>query len=613
MMLPHGVRRSPRTSRGCGRCRRQKLKCNSSRPCQTYRPPGCRRSQRLAAAARHNNTKTPRGQRARVPSVTITVPKRSSRGIRYTEIAPQSPSRGDWHLQFLDLPPENVIMPLIGSYFYRMEWFILLFHETSFRQNAYRLICQKSWRRHELGAVMAVLSVAMIGLQLALSDSHWPDHLLLQNHSIDGQKLLEALVKEIRHHLPSLIADHQVESVQVCTLLSSYYSFNLVHDLAWNCSHMAVKSACDIGLRKKAPCNDPITNEVRSRCWNHVVIADTFSSMPYGRPASIEPRYATLHPLTRVDDLAIRRLLELDSCFGDACRDASRATFHSLKYDIYSISRTLFSNFQILQSNTTSSGKRSRYIFNRIQEAERLLKQWEASLPDLFNLSYWMRDGKLQHTTKHLPYLPKSTREQAETILLQAATLRLMYDGILMQAHQFLLGHVDPLSPSQFAIDARSRSWQEATAAALRTSLIPVHLFENHFFAPFASLTQFTAGVVLCIALKSQSFASASQDAKEGVLRIIHANHALNNRIATQTEQSLTDLLEKTPDQKGFHLLNKSTLAAIASAGASQTYHNRCDVPSTHIFPLLNDTFDIFSKCKISSITGLGILLMPLQ
>ncbi|KAI2765583.1 hypothetical protein DTO012A8_9194 [Penicillium roqueforti] len=95
-------------------------------------------------------------------------------------------------------------------------------------------------------------------------------------------------------------------------------------------------------------------------------------------------------------------------------------------------------------------------------------------------------------------------------------------------------------------------SFRVATAAALRISHIPVLRFKHHFAESFASLQQFTAGVILCILPTCQPFTSAAHEAKAGIIRIIHASSAFGprNRIAKQTVQLLTELLKVTVDRE---------------------------------------------------------------
>ncbi|KAF9248694.1 transcriptional regulator family: Fungal Specific TF [Penicillium roqueforti] len=459
-----------------------------------------------------------------------------------------------WHHPTeVELPPEAVILALVDVYFDRMQWFILLLHEPSFRQTARRITSQTVWRRQDLSTTMLVLAVAMIGLHSVLPDDRWPGHELLREYSVDGEKLMHYLNNEIQRNLLDISIDCRIEAVQVCLLVSSYYIYHRSPSLAWTVSGMGVRSANALHLyTKSVQYESPVVDEIRSRCWNHAISSDTFASVVYGRPCSIDTELVALHSPREMDDLAIDPLLlENEWIFGDGMPKTT-AGFFAMKYEIYNIIRDILSRFRRLQLRKETIEEDLLAIVEAAQDSEEQLVSWRKRVPRLFDFEFWSCDNRLEQFQRQIEMLPQRTKYQAETIILQAAILQLTYDGALIQAHRPLLEQKITSSCSRLVVDAIHESFRVATAAALRISHIPVLRFKHHFAESFASLQQFTAGVILCILPTCQPFTSAAHEAKAGIIRIIHASSAFGprNRIAKQTVQLLTELLKVTVDRE---------------------------------------------------------------
>ncbi|KAJ5960225.1 Short-chain dehydrogenase/reductase SDR [Penicillium vulpinum] len=542
-----------------------------------------------------------------------------------------------WHLTEVELPPEAVMLALIDVYFDRMQWFILLLHEPSFRQTARRIISQNSWRRQDLSPTMAVLAVAMIGLHCVLPDQRWPGHQLLREHSVDGEKLMHGLINEIRRNLLDISIDCRVEAVQVCFLVSSYYVYHSSPSLAWTVSGMAVKSAYALHLyTKSTQYESPVVDEIRSRCWNHAIVGDTFTSMIYGRPSSIDTGLVALHSLRDMDDLAIDPLLLKNEWISGDGMTTTTAGFFAMKHEIYNIIRHILSRIRRLQSRKETI-EDLLAIAEATQDSEQQLVSWRKRVPRLFDFEFWSSDNRLEQFQQQIEELPQRTKYQAETIILQAATLQLTYDGALIQARRPLLEQKITSSCSRLVVDAIHESLRVASAAALRISRIPVLRFKHHFAESFASLQQFTAGVILCILPTSQPFTTAAHEAKAGIMRIIHASAAFgpHNRIAKQTAQLLTELLKVTieremSDNTGIPSLSSpdifrdhhptSTIHAPPHSTQhpemSQKIHNQSGInerlvqtpiepsehPSANIFEQLDDTFGAFGELMFNLI-----------
>jgi hypothetical protein len=458
-----------------------------------------------------------------------------------------------WHLTEVELPPEPVMLALIDAYFDRMQWFVILFHEPTFKHTARRIISRNAWRRQDLSPTMAVLAVAMIGLQSVLPDQKWSGHELLRQHCIDGTKLMHGFVNEIRQNLLDISIDCRIEAVQVCFLVSSYYVYHNSPSIAWTVSGMAVRSAYALDLYSKSSQNEnPLVDEIRSRCWNHAIVADTFTSIVYGRPSSIDTGLVALHSIRGMDDLALDPLLLKNELIATNGNATTTAGFFTMKYELYNIIRHILSRLRRLQLRKENIEEDLKIIAEVSQDSEEQLTCWRRRVPRMFDFEFWASDNRLQIFQEQIEAMPQRAKSQAETIILQAACLQLTYDGALIQARRPLLEQKISSSCSRSVVDAIRQSLRVATAAALRISRIPVLRFKHHFAESFVSLQQFTAGVILCIPPTSQPFTAAAHEAKAGIMRIIHASMAFgpHNRIAKQTAQLLTELLKVTVERE---------------------------------------------------------------
>ncbi|XRM48245.1 hypothetical protein ABZX51_011177 [Aspergillus tubingensis] len=462
-----------------------------------------------------------------------------------------------WGLKETPMPPTTVMLALINAYFDRMQWFILVLHEPSFREMAQPIISQNQWQRRDLGAVMTVLAVAVISLQSVLPDADWPGHILLSRHSIDAQDLLNKFLTEIRSRVLDILEDRRMEGVQVCLLLCCYYMFHSSPNMAWTTCGMAFRAAYALNLQETSTSSQPsVANETRSRCWNQIIVSDTFCSILYGRPASLPS--ASVRHLQLVDDLVFDHSLLSNLSVDNSDGISSRAPFHVLKTDVYAIAREILIRFRRLDLTSGIEEQNLEAIIRITEESNALLTDWWKAVPKIFDFDYWKADGRWETVEGQLQTLPPQARQQVETIYLQAAVLQLTYDGMVIQANRPLLERrINRLTSSRAIMDAMHRALDRATAAALRISRVPVHTLKNHFAIAVVSMTKFTAGVILCIPPTVKPLTATAHEAKDGVVRIIRASRSLksHDRIARQTEQLLTELLKVTTQREITHAL----------------------------------------------------------
>ena len=455
-------------------------------------------------------------------------------------------------------PPVVVMDALIDAYFDRLHWFILIFHETSFRDNARRALELDSWDRDQLGLVLAALMVAALGLQCVIDDVSWEGRRIITEASLDASALLEALIMEVRFHLIDLLDDCSIETVQVCSLLGTFYIFHGSPTLAWSILGLSVRTAYALALHCDEEQNKTnILAEVRRRNWNHIMVADTFAAMVYGRPISLDAAFSGLVSVHDLDDTALPSRLASSLHLGSNQENqpVSRLSFHVLKFRLYQINRQALNRFRVLRLQNPISVEELMSLTQTVRELRQSLDAWKAGLPSIFNFDHMTHDEVLIALQSDADQSANEQRIRRH-LALQALTLQVTYDTAIIFTHRPLLeyrvtSNAQHAVPSQ-ALDMVRDSLDLCVRAALRISWVPVVEYEKEFCLAFILMNFFTAGVILCIPPTIRPLSTVAHEAKGGALRVIRASRRFRNvsQVAAHTEQLLTRLLKLSLHQE---------------------------------------------------------------
>ncbi|CAG9947950.1 unnamed protein product [Clonostachys rosea f. rosea IK726] len=397
---------------------------------------------------------------------------------------------------------------LTDVYFERLHWFIWIFHKPSFVQQAHIILATTSWRRRDKSKVVVLLTVAALGLKCALQDTSREGQELLASISTDPECMVKRMVAEIRIHLLDLLDDNCIETVQVCLLLGAYYIFHGSPSLAWATIGLAVRTSYALAL------------------------------------------HCDLLPLKELDDTAI----DISDAPEIQDRDSGEViavTFHWLKYKLYNIIRATLSKFRLLRLHTPMTVQELQHLIAAVQDIDAQLEIWRRSLPSLLD-SENMSDDFPEDTSPRAESSGQGTRRSRDLrkVTLQAYLLQITHDAATILAHRPLLEYRVSFAYrqniSKSLAESVSRSFDVAVKAALRISRIPIMEFKNEFCMAFIFVHLFTAGVILCIPPTSHPNSNTSQEAREGVFRIIRGAKALrqHSQIARHTEKLLSDLLK---------------------------------------------------------------------
>ncbi|KAK2600168.1 hypothetical protein QQS21_005113 [Conoideocrella luteorostrata] len=481
-----------------------------------------------------------------------------------------------WSLVTMDCPPPAVLDVLVDAYFDRMHWFIVIFHEPSFRRSAQHILTRTLWEQGELGAVLAVLMAAAVGLHGAARDPSWTGHALLSQAGLKPDWLLESLIKEVRFHLLDLLDDCCIETVQVCSLLGAYYMFHASPTLAWSIIGLSVRTAYALSLHCDSDTDndsgqdhDPIMAQVRRRNWNHITISDTFAAMIYGRPAALDAAFAYVHPLENLDDmkfgpvLSQHPLLSHNASESDSLssQTVTLQTFHVLKYRLYEIIRQALNRFRVLRLQSPISPEDLESLVQTVQDVRSMIDSWRENLPPVFNCDPDAQDAALEELSKIDGLSPQEQRDR-QHLSLQILGLRITYASAVIFVHRPLLEYRVPASSRQavprHALEVVAESLRLSVTAALHMSRVPVTRLESQFGMSFVLMNFFTAGVILCIPPTTWPLSTIAHEAKAGTLRIIRASRAINI-LQQEVDNGLQHELQQEPaaldeSQRNGHL-----------------------------------------------------------
>ncbi|KAJ9236928.1 transcriptional regulator family: Fungal Specific TF [Paecilomyces variotii] len=606
-----------RVGRACERCRRQKLKCDDSRPCimcvrsgmvcKNQAGPTPRRSRKGPARrartfasndVRSQSTPTETRPRCRAGinssavgfAVNIFGEHAASHADDISSI-PGHPlhstgSVSEWSLKGMRMPPAPLMLELLDAYFERVHWFICLFYRPRFMDSVRPLLDSAVWKVDDRGPVVTALLLAALGLQCAAQDPNWSGHDTLASSSLQAHALKDDLLAEVRLHLMDLLDDCRIESVQICILLGTFYIYHGSPSLAWNILGLSVRTAYALSLHTDDHdlTFDPITAEIRHRTWNHVTIADTFAAMIFGRPLSLDPAFCGLHQVTQLEDNEL-----LPTTCNDALQDpnVNGLSFFVFRYRLYEIIRSYLYQFRGLNLQNPVSVDAMFRLVETIENARTSLEALKAEVPPALLRRAWTDDDPMINNRSSSSSSSSSQHQRPiDNLSLQGHMLQLTYDSVVMFIHRPLLEyHVAPELRSGIAslMPKIRATINRAFEAALRISKVPATPFESQFCISFLLMHFFSAGVILCLPPTLWPFSAKATESKAGTLRIIRAARKLRlkSQIAKHTEELLTKLVRLCLQQELENALKDDGSPKMAGASSHlQCVHDGDSAPS---------------------------------
>lgn len=462
------------------------------------------------------------------------------------------------------LPSRKVAVLLVDTYFDRVHWFMLIFHQQDFRmkwQTLYDLPIESILATNpNPGLVSTFLTVIAIAIQY--SGTHRQQ--LLRTHNVDPTWLKENILPVIRSKLLDIVASQSIEAVQTCVLLGTYYLYHGSPNLAWPVCGCGLRVAQALKLHRRLPTKGPVSAEsqqrieTRKRCWWAIYEIETFCSISYGYPHGIVDADCTvelLDPLATSQDQSPPKYDDAHMC---------PATLLSYKYLMSKLSvilKTVLIELYGIGSHQTHNQKRrpsSKFegFLRKVPELDSRLERWKAEIPGplSFDQSSRARYASAEEIDRDIG--ASGPNFETHIYQLQALALALAYENAKILIHRPLMSYRAKLNhdhvPEGLPDPLNNTSHLSLMAcrdAAMNTSNVGesaiFSLAAETYAAAYISIQTFTAGVMLCVLNSIESLTPESQESKLGLRRILSMQAQLKSKSpCTLSAQGLT-ILEK--------------------------------------------------------------------
>ncbi|KAL4888913.1 fungal-specific transcription factor domain-containing protein [Aspergillus ambiguus] len=456
------------------------------------------------------------------------------------------------------LPDYNAAALLVDTYFDRVHWFMLIFHQDEFRRRWPTLYASSgSLPRSPIdnNAFMSTF-LMVIGIGLQYIGDHRRRRLL--DMGIKPEPLKQRILSSIKTKLLDIVSLGSLEAVQTCILLGTYYLYHGTPRLAspvCGCG-LRVAQALNLHRRMKSQLFNSagpsghfrIMNEARKRSWWAIYEIETFSSMTYGYPHSIKDSDYDVEPL---DPSAKEERSHPPTSFDEPLR--CDVTLLSYKYymsklsvltkealsELYGIGGPA-EETKVLHSSTNLQG-----IIPKVTGLDTRLLNWHSELPTKLEWGQ-IRDRTMAYSSAdELDHDIGAAGPRFENHIfeLQALALKLAYENARILVHRPLLSYkLVSASPSSsqsnpsgmFPADPFHNSLEICRQSALQISELihspMVDLVSATYAAAFVSIHTFAAGVLLAILSSMSPLSPQSLEAKVGLHQIMGIQEKLKTR-----------------------------------------------------------------------------------
>ncbi|ODM17671.1 hypothetical protein SI65_06459 [Aspergillus cristatus] len=440
--------------------------------------------------------------------------------------------------QGLILPSRRLCDFLLQSYWDSVHWFMMVFDEEAFKREYREILGSQSVAPQQMGTAVLILMVLAMGARYAADDKIGRVGVNRQELQVFQNNMLD----QIRARFFDVLDMGDVECVQLCILLSSFYLYNGKPNLAFPILGAGTRSAQVQGLHNEAlwRIKNMATVEVRRRTWWALYVLERFASMTYGRPSSIDCTFCDVKmPQDMNDTLIVHPLLNSMEFTNKQPRSrVTLGTYQRAKFELYCIAAPIMGKVYSFEATVPTS------VMEQAAEINTQLVEWFSQLPPELRLD---RNVNLD-TSK----LSTSEVKVCQLFQLQALVLQLAYDNIQIILHRPFLRHNRSLliTPATHALDARPTSFEQCKHCARRTcSILPRYTqvllaAQNTHAAAYIAMQNFTAGVTLGMVALSNPSSEQSHDAKKGVANSISLQKALaaSSIVPSQTVKVLEAL-----------------------------------------------------------------------
>lgn len=440
--------------------------------------------------------------------------------------------------ELLSLSPiREVAALLVDTYFDRVHWFMLLFHQDDFRQRwqqAYQYSTEQPTKNSQnAGFISTFLMVLAIGLQYA--GEHRKS--LLDAYGVDPYLLKGKILNTIRTKLLDIVGS--LETAQTCVLLGTYYLYHGNPGLAWPVCGCGLRIAQSLNLHRKLPLHSSATVEMyqlyetRKRCWWAIYEIETFCSMSYGYPHSIKDsdcdielldplsRTSTGHSSTSLDETQQCSLLS----YKHFMSKLSILT-KSILTELYGISQD--------KANCPRSSSDLHRLAQKVADFDTRLQQWKSNIPPRLQLDSANPPAPTYTSVEEMDQDIGASGPGFENHIyqLQALALALAYENARILVHRPLLSYkMITRNPDSTGSHMSLQACRDAALSTSRLGLMPIFTLASDTYATaFIGMHTFTAGVTVCILASIEPLTLQSQQSKIGLNQLMSMQMSLKTK-----------------------------------------------------------------------------------
>lgn len=164
-----------------------------------------------------------------------------------------------------ELPAPDIVKYSLERYLDAVHWFMVLFHEPSFRTELQQIISTGCVRKDRSAFLYLAILVVGVGARYAAGSTDAP----VSDQSCDFDGLGRRLIQLVEMKLLDVFDESGIEAVQIAVILSSYHLYQGLPKRSFALLGSALKVALSIGLHNESGwgMSDPVVREVWRRLW----------------------------------------------------------------------------------------------------------------------------------------------------------------------------------------------------------------------------------------------------------------------------------------------------------------------------------------------------------
>jgi hypothetical protein len=320
------------------------------------------------------------------------------------------------HALEVELPSRETLDLILDTYLKAVHWFMLLFHEHTFRQRYESFLAHGIRCKADANFYKLLLVVCILGCQYIDKD-------VASVLGLDVAGFQQRSLNYLEANLLSLCEDTDLASVQICVLLGSFYLYTGRPNLGFVVPGSGNRCAYALGLHRENswPRLKEEDTEERRRVWWALFIFDRYASIIYGHPCGIrEGEFNVANPRNLDDTTETHSHGTVMPSLEGGPEAVTLFTYVIFKIELYRLSSPVLMDLYFHPD--VSHGN----IGQTVRNLDSRLCRWRSNLPSELRLD--IVGGRAF-----------STLQQDNIFLLQALALQVAYDNILILLHRPLL------------------------------------------------------------------------------------------------------------------------------------------------------------------------------